>query len=444
MAEEIILATALSRDLLPRGAKNQPVAVRLKLFTHDDFVRAHPQTTCDVVLAVDTSQSMDDPFKAGSSLTKREGVIKAATAMVSALNPDDTLSLVCFDSGAYIEFNRTPGREKQTIQQAIAAKICQHSGGTNFEVAFDRVKSLLTRPGNPSRRVCFLTDGNQRHGSAKRAAELNREIAALGAVVDCLGVGGDFHFTEMQKYTAESNGRTELLDTPEEAQRIFRDLLRNAQQSLIANAVLRFTLAPHVRDVVFYQLTPEIRVLTPQVQAARDGSRSCRINLQTMAQNFNYTYVLCCNVDVNAGPRDANLPLGRIRLDYDVPVSKLTGQVIENTFVLNVADKPGEETHDHTVEQDALEASLEQLNQEAQSASDRNDWKRVAAILKQMIAHARTLGDTDKRKVYEQRLDALVANGQLTRDDLNRIGNASTKSTRLRGGQREARNDPIY
>jgi hypothetical protein len=84
------------------------------------------------------------------------------------------------------------------------------------------------------------------------------------------------------------------------------------------------------------------------------------------------------------------------------------------------------------------------LNQEAQSASDRNDWKRVAAILKQMIAHARTLGDTDKRKVYEQRLDALVANGQLTRDDLNRIGNASTKSTRLRGGQREARNDPIY
>ncbi len=444
MAEEIILSTALSRDLLPRGSRNQKLAVRIKLFTHDDFVRANPQTACDVVLAVDTSQSMDEPFKSGSSMTKREGVIKAAAAMVSALNPDDTLSLVCFDSGAYIELNRTPGREKQAIQQAIAAKIRQHSGGTNFELAFEKSKSLLTRPGNPSRRLCFLTDGNQRQGSPERAAQLNREIAALGAVVDCLGVGSDFNFTDMQKYTAESNGRTELLDTPEEAQRLFRDLLRNAQQSLISNAVLRFTLEPHVRDVVFYQLTPEIRVLTSQVQTARDGSRSSRINLQTMSQNFDYTYVLCCNVDVTADAREPNLPLGRIRLDYDVPISKLAGQVIQNAFVLNVADQPGEETHDHTVEQDALEVSLEQLNQEAQVASDRSDWKRVAAILKQMIDHARTLGDSDKRKVYEQRLDALVTKGQLTRDDLNRIGNASTKSTRLRGGQRDSPTKNVY
>lgn len=444
MAEEIILSTALSRDLLPRGSKNQKLAVRLKLFTHDAFARRHPQTACDVVLAVDTSQSMDEPFKAGSKFTKREAVIKAATAMVSSLNPDDTLGLVCYDSAGYIELNRVPGRDRQAIQQAIATKIGQHSGGTNFQAAFERAKSLFTGPGHASRRLCFLTDGNQTEGSPQRAADLNREIAALGVVVDCLGVGGDFNFTEMQKYTAVSNGRTELLDTPEDAQRIFRELLRNAQQSLISNAVLRITLDPCMRDVEFYQLTPEIRMLTSQLQAARDGTRGGRINLQSMAQNFNYTYVLRCNVDVTAGAKAANLSLGRVRLDYDVPVSKLTGQVIENTIVLNVADQSGQEIHDHTVEQDALEASLERLNQQAQAAATASDWKQVASILKQMIDHANTLGDSDKRKHYQRQLDDLVKNGKLSRDQLNKIGSTSTKSTRLQSGERETRNPDIY
>jgi hypothetical protein len=444
MAEEIILSTALSRDLLPRGSKNQKLDVRLKMFTHDAFVRQHPQTACDVVLAIDTSQSMDEPFKAGSHLTKREGVVKAATAMVSSLNPDDTLGLICYDSAGYIELNRVPGRDKQAIQQAIATKISQHSGGTNFEAAFERAKSLFTRHGHASRRLCFLTDGNQTEGSPQRAADLNGEIAALGVVVDCLGVGGDFNFTEMQKYTAVSNGRTELLDTPEQAQRTFRELLRNAQQSLISQAVLRITLDSHLRDVEFYQLTPEIRVLTPQLQAARDGTRSGRINLQSMAQTFNYTYVLRCNLDVAAGAKAANIALGRVRLDYDVPVSKLTGQVIENTIVLNVADQSGQEIHDHTVEQDALEASLELLNQRAQTAAAGDDWKQVATVLKQMIDHANTLGDSDKRKHYQQRLDDLVKKGRLSREELNTIGSASTKSTRLRGGERETRNPDLY
>jgi len=444
MAEEIILSTALSRDLLPRGSKNEKLAVRLKLFTHDAVVRRHPQTACDVVLAVDTSQSMDEPFKPGSKLSKREAVIKAATDMVSSLNPDDTLGLICYDSAGYIELNRAPGRDKQAIQMAIAAKIGQHSGGTNFQAAFELAKSLFSRPGAPSRRLCFLTDGNQTEGSPQRAADLNREIAALGVVVDCLGVGRDFNFTEMQKYTAESNGRTELLDTPDDAQRIFRELLRNAQQSLISNAALRITLGAHMRDVEFYQLTPEIRMLTSQLPVGRDGSRSGRINLQSMTQNFNYTYILRCNVDVTAGQKATNLPLGRVRLDYDVPVSGLTDQVIENTIVLNVAEQPGEEIHDHTVEQDALEASLERLNQQAQAAASASDWKQVATILKQMIDHANTLGDSDKRKHYQQQLDDLVKNGKLSRDQLNKIGSASTKSTRLRGGEKVNRDTSIY
>jgi len=444
MAEEIILSTALSRDLLPRGSRNQKLDVRLKLFTHDTFARRHPQTACDVVLAIDTSQSMDEPFKAGSGLTKREAVVKAATAMVSSLNPDDTLGLICYDSAGYIELNRTPGRDKNAIRQAIATRIGQHSGGTNFQAAFELAKSLFAKPGNASRRLCFLTDGKQTEGSPQRAAELNREIADLRVVVDCLGVGSDFHFTEMQKYTAVSNGRTELLDTPEQAQQIFRELLRNAQQSLISNAALQITLDSHLRDVEFYQLTPEIRLLTPQLQTARDGTRGGRINLQSMAQTFTYTYVLRCNVDVMAGATAANLALGRVRLDYDVPVSQLTGQVIENTIVLNVADQPGQEIHDHTVEQDALEASLERLNQQAQHAAADDDWTTVATILKQMIDHSNTLGDPDKRKHYQQRLDDLVKNGKLSRDQLNAIGSASTKSTRRGRGEREIRNPDLY
>lgn len=109
MAEEIILSCDLNRNFVVRGAKNEKIVLRLRLYTHPDFVKAHPKTFCDVVLLVDTSQSMDEPFGDGAKLTKRQGVMRAIESMLPALQPEDTFSLICYDSSTYVEFVPVPG-----------------------------------------------------------------------------------------------------------------------------------------------------------------------------------------------------------------------------------------------------------------------------------------------------------------------------------------------
>lgn len=442
MSEEIILSCDLNRDFLARGGKNEKIALRLSLYTHPNFVKAHPKTFCDVVLVVDTSQSMDETFGHDATLTKRQGVIKAIEGMLPAVQPEDTLSLICYDSSTYVELDHVPGREMDRIRAAVP-RIHQHSGATNFEKAFAATRALLRNGRQPSRRVCFLTDGNATDGNAARAHQLNRDLAAAGTTVDCLGVGGDFNFNEMQRFTIVSNGRTELLDTPTRAGEIFAELLKSAQRALIGNAVLRLALAAGMRNVEIYQLTPEVRFFE-DVRPAADGSVSYRINLQTLTQTHTYTYLAHMGVDLPADASLANLPLGRVRLDYDVPVKNLRGQVLENEFVLNLAGQTGQEIRDTTVDSDLLEASLEKLDQQVNQASHQQDWKRAAVLLHEMAQKARKLGDHDKGREYERRLEALRKNGCLKQEDLNWIGRTSTRSMRLRGGEREADNRDIY
>jgi hypothetical protein len=61
-----------------------------------------------------------------------------------------------------------------------------------------------------------------------------------------------------------------------------------------------------------------------------------------------------------------------------------------------------------------------------------------------MAQKARKLGDDDKAREYQRRLDTLRKNGCLSQDDLNWIGKTSTRSARLRSGEREADNRGLY
>jgi hypothetical protein len=442
MAEEIVLACDLNRDFLLRGSKNEKIVLRLSLYTHPDFVRAHPATHCDVLLVVDTSSSMNEPFAPGAKQSKRLGVVQALETILPAVQAQDTVSLVCYDSGTYVEFDHVPGSDQARLRGALP-RINQHTGATNFEKAFAATRALLGASRNASRKVCFLTDGNATEGNLALAHQINRELAAAGATVDCLGVGQDFNFNEMQRFTGAAGGRTELLDTPNRAGEIFRQLLQAAQRSLVGNAVLRLALPAGMRDVEIYQLTPEVRFFD-DVRPAADGSVNQRINLQTVTQTHTYTFLLQAGLDLPADPNRPNVALARVRLDYDVPVKNLRGQVLENEIVLNLAASAKQEVRDTTVDNDFLEASLEKLDQEVNRASQRKDWTRAGVLLHEMAQKARKLGDDDKAREYQRRLDTLRKNGCLSQDDLNWIGKTSTRSARLRSGEREADNRGLY
>ncbi len=436
MAEEIVVQSELDRDFMTRGLVNEPITVRLTLYTRDDFVRDHPVTRCNLVLVVDTSASMDEPFGAGESLTKREGVIRAIESLLPFLQEDDTVSLICFDSGAYVELDRAPGSDPDRIRQA-AARINDHRGATNFEAAFSAVQNMLQAHQGGGKRVCFLTDGQATLGDGARAHRINSELAAAGVVVDCLGVGEGFNFKEMQQFTQASGGRTGLLDTPEQAGDDFKSILDEAQQSLIANAALRLELPPGLRDVEIFQLTPESRYFD-NVRQEPNGSVSHRINVQTVAQTLNYIFIVQMKVDTPTDSNVPNLMVMRTRFDYDVPVLGLTGQSQENQVVLNLGPDGFVEKRDTSIESDALEVSLTKLDRDVAAAWAGQDWKQVALLLQEMLGRARKLRDDDKCRTYQLQLESLEKNGHLTQAELNKIGKSSTHSNLHRGGERDS------
>jgi uncharacterized protein YegL len=441
MAEEILLTPELNRDFLVRGAKNEKVIAKLTLYAHDDFVKAYPETHCDVVLVLDTSGSMNEPFADTASITKRQAVAQAVETMLPVLNAADTLTIICYDSAAYVELDHAPGSDLKRIRAAVQ-KVFQHNGGTNFEKAFATAKAILPNGRNTSRKVIFLTDGNSTEGSLATARKHNQDLTGLGATVDCLGVGSDFNFNEMQKFSVASNGRTVLLGSPMEAGKIFPELLQGAQRSLLNHCTLRLALPVGCRDVEIYQLTPEIRYYD-DLKPANDGSVGYRINLQSMMQTHNYIYLVHVGVDLPSDSKTANYPLLKVRLDYDVPVKGLKGQVLENTVAINLADRPDREIQNTQVESDYVEASLEKLDQQVNQLAAASDWRAVAILLHDMKNKAAKLGDDEKASQYQRRIDALKANGHLTQEDLNQIGKSSTRSTRLAGGERPARPDDV-
>jgi hypothetical protein len=338
--------------------------------------------------------------------------------------------------------DHAPGQAKDRIRAALQ-KIGQHSGATNFEKAFATTRAVLGNGRHASQRVCFLTDGNATEGRLATAHQHNRELATAGVTVDCLGVGEDFNFNEMQRFTTVSNGRTELLGTPDRAGEIFTQLLKSAQQALIGNAVLRLDVPAGMRDVEIYQLTPEVRFFD-DVKPAADGSVHYRINLPAITHTHTYTYLVQLGVDLPADASRANLPLGRVKLDFDVPVKKLRGQVLENEIVLNLASRPGLEISDTSVNSDLLEASLEKLDQQMNQASRQQDWLRAGMLLHEMAQKAHKLCDEDKAREYQLALKALGKNNCLTQEQLNKIGKASSVSKRLGGGEREPDNTSDY
>jgi len=426
MAEELVVEYQLSRDRILHGRMNEPVTARLRIETSDAFARQYPKTYCDVILVVDTSGSMDEPFAAGQALTKREGVIKAAEDMLKALQPEDTVSLVCFDSQAYEELRGVRASDRAAIQAALQ-KVREHTGSTNFEAAFTAAQGLLSRLKQPSRRLVFLTDGNANTGSMQQANDSNKAIAALGVTVDCFGVGEDYNHQLMCDFVKESNGEAQKLDTPQQAAALFKGSLKNAQQALIRNAVLRLMVPQDLRDVEFYQATPQQHDhSTPE--GIVNKMLVYRVLLSSLTQIHIYNFVLRVSMDTPPAGDGASLLLGKVVLEYDVPVKHARSVKAECNMFMSFSSQPGEEVRRTEVDEIYLTATLERLEKRVQDAGQKSDWREVSALLQQMCERAKEIGRRDLLADYQKRLDLLVKNGHLTQGELNENCKTTSKA----------------
>ncbi|NLN93367.1 MAG: VWA domain-containing protein [Candidatus Hydrogenedens sp.] len=425
MSEEILVDAFLSRDNLMRGSSNEPVNARFRIETSESFVQQHPVSLCDVVLVVDTSGSMDDPFTDGLSISKREGVIQAAKEMVRHCNRGDRISLICFDTKAYTELEDVPASDLDGINSGLD-KIRDHGGMTNFEKAFKQTQQVIRNLKQPSKRVVFLTDGNATSGKIDVAHRINRELAQAGVTVDCFGVGSDYDHHLMLSFTQASGGLAYHLPSPDEAAGLFEESLRTAQQSLISNAVLTLEVPSHFRDVEFYQATPQQHNLSVP-EGTVQKMKIFRVHLSALAQQDIYNFVLHAGVDIPSGSASNSL-FARVRLTYDVPVRQLRSQEAKHALFLSFSNNPDDEVRRSDVDDMYLTATLMKLEGEMQAAAQANDWKRTGAILDSMCKRAKSLNRLDLVAGYETQLRQLQQNGLLTQADLNKLSQSTSQA----------------
>lgn len=421
MAEDILLNVTLSQDLLPQGTTNAAVIAQLDLQPADAYRLQHKSVPTDICLLLDSSGSMDEPFARGDSVTKRDGVIAAAKQIIPHLSATDTVSVIFYDSQAHLIAERLPAARFSELS-ALLDTLRKYSGATNFEAGLKVAQAVLSGGRGSSRRIFFLTDGNQTHGHPE---PFIAQLARDGVTVDCLGVGEDFNFADMRQLSAPSNGVTERLASRDQAGQLFERLLVSAQRTIATNVFLNLHFAQGLRDLEVYQVAPETRFYS-QIRPGSGGRFTLEIPVQTLRQDRRNIYLLKANVDVPAATQ--HLPFADVRLDYDLPPAGRTGQRAALAITINCRQQ-GLPLRNTAVDDLFAEAELDKFYEQF-TAVQQQDWQKAVAILDEMIRRAHILDDHAKLQHYQTMRHKLQNDHKLSNDDLNQIGATSTKSTR--------------
>lgn len=429
MAENIILRYNLNKDKLFKGGLDHEIICRLDIEPSRDYRKDHTSVYCDVCLVLDASQSMNGLFAQGASISKREGVIRAAKSVIPNLDPNDSLSLVFYDSSAYPVAERLPGSSRDDIARYIDT-LNQYSGATNFEAALKTARSILAKGKNANRRIIFLTDGQVNQGDAD---EVKKTVSALrreSVTIDGLGVGADFDFHYMRSLSGPSNGRTFLLGTPEEAEQRFKELLEGAQKSVADNVFLTAMFAPGLRDIEAYQWLPEMRYYGV-IKPGPDGRARLEVNVQNLRQDRRNIFFFKVRMDP---PGNGNMAqMAALKLDYDLPPIRQTGLQETLNIHAGFSGEPNAVEYDTSVDEGFAEVELAKLYEHFEHFRD-TDWTKALAVLEKMIQRAKTLGDRTRFEEYTRYKEKLKTDNQLSDDDINRVGSLSSQSTQSAEG----------
>ncbi len=151
-----------------------------------------------LVLVLDRSGSMQGP--------KLEAVKEAATAAVEALDGNDQVSIVMFDSEATVLVPLQPSANRQQISAEIARVTA--GGGTRMLGALRSAHDILIGAKAEVKHVILFSDGE---AATEGLVELARQMRQQKITISTIGVAGaDEHLLEL--LSTEGGGRTYRID----------------------------------------------------------------------------------------------------------------------------------------------------------------------------------------------------------------------------------------
>lgn len=450
MANELLLLEEINEPYLKNDNKEKQVKIRIRLEPSEE-VRQHytndviQSMGSDICIVLDVSKSMRDviagktqrtgeviiaegvkKYVVTGGINKLDAALGAIRKLIPLLRENDTLSLIAYDDEPHTIFKGYTARDKERILQELE-NCRRYNGNTNISGALGEARALLSSVKQErQKKIIFLTDGQPYGDTEEKGIIQGKLLAEYNISIDCLGLGDDFNYAFMEKIVSFSKGRTDMIKTPEDAEKIFESLFRKTQSTVATNVKLTLNFSPNVRVTEHYRGTPENLYLGKVVLG---NERSYVLNLGQIERNQRYDYYFLVTVPPQVDYK------GRFRLmkaeaEYFIPAlygenKEKTSKNIVVEFGNNV-ELLGERNGD--VERGYLLAEIKRLEDEADEARVLQNHAEVINRYEQIINIFETLGMVAQLKVYREVLENYKTTGNISLDELNNARRSSSQA----------------
>ena len=448
------LIAEFNHPYLLNDDKEKQVTVRLGIKPNDilrkQLANMSSNQGVDVCIVLDASQSMNIIVdetgmeftgetiigENGQTLnlvrggTSRLGVaVASAKKVVSMIRECDTISCIKYEDMPTVVFQNCTHIDKQYMLGKLDEVLEECGrGNTNITGALRQAKSILVSNKNMKpKKIIFLTDGEPTVDTEIDGIREGRTLANCDISIDCLGFGEEVNLSYLEQVAAPSCGRTNVIEQPYQAEKMFTSMFAQSQDIIITNAKLKLWFSTSVRVSEHYRGTPENGYLG---KVRLDENREYLLNLGQIERNQLYNYYFTLTVSEQ---KDyvGTLRIMKAELEYYIPTLHGQEKMIVpscNITVVFGSDELRATTVNADVEVELLLAEVKRLECEAQEARSKNEPEKVVARYKSIMNIYKKLHKPTEAKAYEEILNEYLQTGKISLAALNRATNSSSKA----------------
>jgi Ca-activated chloride channel family protein len=326
MAGEVNLVVRTNKANFPVTGTPQLAYVLIEALPAE--VMATAQMPLNFALVLDHSGSM-----AGAKLDSMKTAAKMA---VDQMGSGDIVSIVVYDETAKVVVPTQPATNRSDLHRHIDG--IRDMGGTTMSkgmrAGLDELRKHLG-PGRTSRMV-LLTDG-QTYGDEADCQRLAGEAGQLSIPITAYGLGEDWNQALLEGIAQASGGVSDFIDdaTPHKIVDEFKRSVASAQAAVVQNANLILRLVSGVTPKNVWQVLPQISKLSHRALSDRD--------VQVFLGDLEKGQGRSVMVEMLVPPRRAGrYRVAQAELDYDVPLSNLTGEKVRADVLLGFTGDPAQ------------------------------------------------------------------------------------------------------
>lgn len=211
----------------------------------------------NIALAIDCSGSMQED-------NKLEFAQQAAISLVKSLRPNDTVSIVSFETKARVEVPPGQARDPYYLENAITGiPLGQETDlYEGLRLAWEQIMAYAGRPGTISR-VILLTDGEPTHGKTKPNDffSLAGQIRQSGTPVTTIGVGPTYNEKLLMDIAQTTGSLWYHVSNPSYMGDIFADEVTQMARTIVRSPTLTITAHESTEVVDAYTMRPMVAKL---------------------------------------------------------------------------------------------------------------------------------------------------------------------------------------